>query len=127
MRPILFALPALLVACASPQQACINDATRDLRVINALVAETRGNLNRGFGIEERQDVRTVRTFCTGENEDGSKFRFRCEETETFTRRVPVAIDLNAEAAKLASLESRQALLQANVDGAVAQCQRQFPE
>ncbi len=34
MRRALFMLPAsALTACATPREACINDATRDVRII----------------------------------------------------------------------------------------------
>jgi len=124
-----FILPALigLAACSTPQERCISGANRDLRVINGLITETRGNLARGFAIREVQDVVTFDTTCEGVNEDGVEFTVDCEEVETVTRREPVAIDLNAERAKLISLEERQLQLQANQASIVAQCRAQFPE
>ena len=127
MRAAAFALPLILTACATPREACINDANRELRTIDRLVIETRANLARGFALEERQEVRVVRADCEGENEDGTTFTFRCDQTETFTRREPVAIDLNAERAKLQSLEERQRQMRVNRDSAIAQCQAQFSE
>ncbi len=122
-------IPALLIlaACSTPQERCIGEANRDLRVINGLVIETRGNIARGFAIREVQDVITVTKTCTGETPEGVEFKFKCPKTETVTRREPLAIDLNAEKAKLASLEERQLQLQANQASAVAQCRAQFPE
>lgn len=124
-----FILPVFLglAACATPQERCISGANRDLRVINGLISETRGNLARGFAIREVQDVITVETTCDGVNEDGVEFTVECDEVETVTRREPVAIDLNAERAKLASLEERQLQLQANQASIIAQCRAQFPE
>ena len=59
MRPALMILPFLaLAACATPREQCIGQATRDLRVLNSLIAETQGNLARGYAIEEQQEVRT---------------------------------------------------------------------
>lgn len=124
-----YILPVLLglAACSTPQERCISGANRDLRVINGLIGETRGNLARGFAIREVQDLVTVNTTCDGVSEDGVEFTVQCEEVETITRREPVAIDLNAERAKLASLEERQLQLQANQASIVAQCRAQFPE
>jgi hypothetical protein len=48
---ITLALLPLVAACAAPREACIASANKDLRVINKLVTETRGNLVRGFAIE----------------------------------------------------------------------------
>ena len=126
MRASLLIFPVLLTACATPREACIAEVTREVRVLDALIAETRANLARGFAVEERQEIDTRRTFCIGRNEDGSTFQFRCEETETVTREVPVAIDLNAERAKLESLEQRQAQNRINAQSGIAQCEARFP-
>jgi hypothetical protein len=127
MRRTLLILPLLIAACATPREQCINDVTRDLRTISGLVNETQANITRGFAIAETQELRTIRTNCTGTNADGSTFTFPCEETETISREVPVAIDLNAERAKLESLLERQAQLQRAADPAVQQCIAIHPE
>lgn len=128
MRRTLILLPLLtLTACATPREQCISDATSQLRVINGLVNETQGNLARGYAIAEQQEVRTLDRTCRGRNEDGSTFRFPCDETETITTTKPVAIDLNAEQAKLNSLLERQRLVKASSDQAVGQCIAVHPE
>jgi hypothetical protein len=128
MRPAFILLPILaLAACATPREQCISSATRDTRVLSSLINETQGNLSRGYALEQRQDVRTVSGTCRGRNEDGSTFVFRCDETETFTTTVPVAIDLNAERAKLASLQERFTQTQAASNQAVSQCIAIHPE
>ena len=128
MRPALILLPlAALAACATPREQCINAAVRDTRVLSALVAETEGNIARGYALSTEQEVRTVRTTCRGQNEDGTTFLFPCEEVQTVDRTVPVAIDLNAEQAKLASLRARLAAERASADATVAQCRAIHPE
>lgn len=128
MRPALIIMPLLaLTACATPREECIGDATRDTRVLSSLINETRANLARGYALEERQDVRTLTRNCRGKNDDGSTFFFPCNETETFTTTQPVAIDLEAEQAKLRSLERRFATTQASSNQAVAQCIAIHPE
>ncbi|MBB5721000.1 hypothetical protein FHS72_000607 [Loktanella ponticola] len=127
MRTALFIVPLLLTACATPREACMNDVNREVRILDALIGETRENLARGFAVEERQQVRTRRTFCTGRNSDGSRFRFRCDKTSTIKRNVPVAIDLNAERAKLVSLEQRQVQNISNAESGIAQCIARYPE
>ena len=118
MRPALILLPlVMLAACATPREQCISNVSR----------ETRVNLARGYALEEQQEVRTIRSTCQGRNEDGSTFEFRCPETKTITTTRPVAIDLNAERAKLASLEERFAQTQAASNQAVAQCIAVHPE
>ena len=128
MRPALMILPFLaLAACATPREQCIGQATRDLRVLNSLIAETQGNLARGYAIEEQQEVRTLRKTCRGENSDGTIFRYSCDETETFTTSRPVAIDLNVERAKLNSLVERRNQQQTTSDQVVLQCIATHPE
>lgn len=127
MRAALLIVPILLTACATPREACLDEVNREVRILDKLISETQANLTRGFAVEERQEVRTRRTFCTGKNEDGSTFRFRCEETDTVTRTTPVAIDLNAERAKLTSLEQRQMQNISNAQAGIAQCLTRFPE
>lgn len=128
MRPAIILLPLLVLsACATPRERCLNDANREVRVLNGLINETRGNLARGYAIERGQDVRTVRSTCVGRNEDGTEFRFRCDQTETVDTRRPVAINLDDEQAKLATLEQRQAQNRANAATASAQCRAIHPE
>lgn len=126
MRATLLIFPLLLSACATPREACIAQVTQETRVLEGLITETRGNLTRGFAIRTEDRLETKRTFCTGRNEDGSTFRFRCDETEAVSVDVPVAIDLNAERAKLESLLQRQQQNVANAQTGIAQCQARFP-
>jgi len=128
MRPAFILLPlVVLTACATPREECISDANRQLRVLNSLVAETQGNLARGYAIEESQEVRTLNRTCRGKNEDGSTFRFPCNETDTITTSRPVAIDLAAEQSKLEGLLQRQAQAKTQSDQRIAQCIAIHPE
>ncbi len=128
MRTAILLLPlVVLAACATPREQCINEVSRDTRVLSALINQTQGNLSRGYALEQRQDVRTTSGTCRGRNEDGSTFFFRCDETDTINTTVPVAIDLNAESAKLASLQERFAQSQTASNSAVAQCIAVHPE
>ena len=128
MRRALLILPlAVLAACATPREQCIDNVTRDTRVLSSLIAQTEGNLARGYALEERQDIRTIDKTCRGRTEDGTLFFFSCDETKTITTTVPVAIDLNAERAKLVSLQERFVQAQAQSNQAVAQCIAIHPE
>lgn len=120
---LLLLVPALALtaACASPREVCIREAQAELRTLTRLAADTRANVQRGYALETVQEVRTVTVTCTGTNEDGTTFTFPCEETRTFDRQVPVAIDLDAERAKLASIERRIDEEQAIANARIAQC------
>ena len=118
---------ATLAACATPQQSCIASVTRDARVLDSLIAETQANLARGFAVEEVEELRTRNRTCVGRNEDGTEFRFRCPQTDTVTRQVPVAIDLQDERRKLETLLQRQEQNRVNVEAGISQCLARYPE
>jgi len=128
MQRILLLIPlAVLAACATPREQCIASANRPLATLDRLIAETRGNINRGYGLVEVQDVRVLRTSCEGTNADGSTFRFPCEETETFTRNQPITLDITEERRKLAQLETRRAEMARIAQPQIQQCIAMHPE
>lgn len=125
--PAILAVFALLAACGTPQEQCIARESRELRTLQALASETRANLARGYGLEERQEVREIRKTCEGTDEDGTPFTYRCDAVELDTTRVPVTLDLAAEAQKLEQLEARIARERARVDAAAAACRQAYPD
>lgn len=126
MRIVTLALLSLVAACATPRESCLAAVNKDQRIINALIIETRGNLDRGFALETEQKFREVRRLCKSELPDGTEIRTRCTETQVRDVQVAVAIDLNAERAKLQSLEERQRQMQINAEPARQQCLAQNP-
>lgn len=127
MRRILFVLPLLAAACATPREACISQVGADLRTLNSLIAETQGNIARGFTYETKQEVITTKTFCEMKDQAGNVTTYPCDDVETIERREPVAIDLNAEQAKLNSMIQRQKVLESQVNAAIQQCVAIHPE
>jgi len=127
MRHFILVLPLLAAGCATPREACIASASSDLRTLNALIAESQSTIARGFAYETRQEVVTRTEICTLRNSDETFTKYPCDKVETIERREPVAVDLNAEKAKLDSLIERQASLQTQVNAAVQQCVAVHPE
>jgi hypothetical protein len=128
MRRTLFILPLIaLTACATPREQCVNDASRQTRVLTQLVNEARGNLARGYALAESTDVRTLTRTCRGRDANDEVFTYPCNETETFTTTRPVSIDLDAEQVKLAQLERRLSQAQTNANTSIAQCIAIHPE
>jgi hypothetical protein len=126
--PVLVLLSALgLAACQTPREACISEATSQLRTIDSLIRETRANLERGYAIEEDQEVRVRRGWCRVQNEDGTEGRVRCEDTDVVDVQRPVAIDLNAERAKLESLLEQRGRFQSQQDARLRACVAAYPE
>ncbi len=136
-KPILI-LPicAALIACGTPQQLCIARETRDLRVVDRLIAETQGNLDRGYAFKDVVISRTVWVNCAPWPEprpvEGapvprySSPRLCLEDRdETITR--PVAIDLAAEQSKLSGLKAKRKQLAAAGERSIAACRKAYPE
>ncbi|WP_417249674.1 hypothetical protein [Celeribacter sp.] len=117
------ALLPLLAAC-SEQQMCISRATYDLRTVRGFVEEARGNIARGYALVETEVVEIERQVCDV-RPDGSKIYCERPVVETIEKRV--AIDLDAEAAKLASLERKEAELAVKAESDIAACKAEFPE
>ena len=133
-RAIILCL--LLAACGTPQERCIARETRDIRVLDRLIAETEGNLKRGYALEEVVTYRDRWVQCPvarfpvpveGEAPAPRPAPQLCltEVRETETR--PKAINLRAEAEKLASMKERRAAQLRAVQPALAQCKAEFPE
>ncbi len=126
MKRLLLVLP-LLAACATPREACISQASQQLMTLDALVIETQDNIARGYALATQQQVVPVQKTCTVRDSNGQPIFVPCNEVEVRDIQVPVAIDLNAERAKLASLQERQRQMRGAVDAAVASCIATHPE
>ena len=128
MRPVLFVLPLMaLTACATPQEQCLGAASREARINAQLIAETQANITRGFGVRREQRVVEAPGFCRGRTETGEAVRVRCNEVDVRNVQVPVALDLDAERAKLDSLLAQRDAIAARTNAAVAQCRVLYPE
>ena len=63
MKRLLIPVFALLAACGTPQEQCINANTRDLRIVDRLIDETEGNLDRGYAFEQHTTTETYWDYC----------------------------------------------------------------
>ncbi|WP_281984464.1 hypothetical protein [Thalassorhabdomicrobium marinisediminis] len=127
-KPALFLIPLVaLTACATPRERCVSSANRQVSTLDQLISETRGNISRGYGLVEVQDVRVVRSSCEGTNSDGTEFRFPCDETRTYTRQEPVTINVADEQTKLAQLLERRDAAARAAQAQVQQCIAVHPE
>ncbi len=130
MNKVLVSVVLLgLAACGTPQQQCIGSVTHDLTVVDRLIAEAEGNLQRGYAYADVVETRPKFVDCTPDptpkRPDPRPRQCLEDVAETVSR--PVAIDLRAEAATLAGLRTKRAQLSAAAGPAIAACQRQYPE
>ncbi|MEM7473061.1 MAG: hypothetical protein AAF340_17060 [Pseudomonadota bacterium] len=118
--PVL--LLCVLGACATPEKLCIQDATKDLKIVQNLIATTEANLLRGYAVqtEERRVVFT--DFCLGGRRSNVGVSF-CNRSEPVTKRTPVAIDVAAERRKLRELKRREARLLEGIPAALKACEK----
>lgn len=124
MRTV-FALPALLLlAACSEQQMCISRATQDLRAVRNFVNEAEGNLARGYALVETEVVDYERRSC-GETPKGDTKYCRVAVKDTVIKRK--SIDLDGEAAKLAVLRQKEAVLATKADAQVLACKQAYPD
>lgn len=113
----------ILAAC-SEQQMCISSATKDLRIVRGFVTEAESNLRRGYALVE-VDVLDFETKACGTKKDGSTKFCRVPVKDTEMR--PKAIDLDAEAAKLATLQRKEAQLATLATQQIAACKTAYPD
>lgn len=130
LSPLILSSLVALTACGTPQEQCIGAVTRDMRVVDGLIAETEANISRGYAIEETVQVRKQFVDCgfpqpTPENPNPRPEK--CLQDVPYETRQAVAIDLNAEQAKLASLRAKRAAQGAAVGPQIAACQAAYPE
>ena len=125
----LFALApiALLAACASPQQQCLTNVTKELRVNAFLIAQTQANLDRGYAIDRQQRVSRGFDMCRERDRDGAVSTTLCRTTQVRDVNVPQAINLEVERDTLDQLLARRANLEKQAAAATAQCRALYPE
>lgn len=133
MKRLSLAVLILLAACGTPQEQCIAQNTRDLRTVEKLIAEAEANLKRGYGLEKdtisfiRFEPCLVPGVATPENPNPPPRTSMCRERQEQTVTKPVAIDLEAEARKLAQLQAKRKELLRAAESVIAQCRALYPE
>ena len=130
MKRLVLPALALLAACGTPQEQCINRNTRDLRTVDRLIAEAEGNLERGYAYEAITVYEDYWTWCQqpppAEGQPAPPPRMCLDERPVTVER-PKAIDLNEEARKLDSLKTKRKDLARKAEAVIAQCRRNTPE
>lgn len=123
----LLPLLILLAACASPREACERNAIRDYATVSALIVETRQNIERGYSIEKETRVTPRLKLCVANKLDKNVGVSFCNDYIEREVDKPVAIDLEAEQAKLKSLLKKQAELAARARRDQAICAAEYPD
>lgn len=129
MKRLLLASVVLLAACGTPQEQCISANTRDLQVVDRLIRDAEGNLARGYGYQTVTEYEPRWIDCTPRPTEAvpNPASQMCFDRVPVSVRKEVALDLNAEAAKLKSLKVKRVALAKAAESVVAQCKAKFPE
>ncbi len=128
-RFLMISAMLTLSACGTPQERCIAEVSGNLTIVDLLIGEAEENLARGFAYAEV--VQTMPQFvdCTPKptlaQPNPAPRQCLVEVARTVNR--PVAIDLNAEAAKLAGLKAKRGQLATSTSTGIASCRQKFPE
>ncbi|WP_045387557.1 hypothetical protein [Falsirhodobacter sp. alg1] len=134
MKPLIL-LPVILAlsACATPRERCVSDATRNLQVVDRLIAQTELTLDRGYATEQYQVSRPTYRQCgfySTRTRDGRIVRGAprmCWDDEIITRTRPVAVNLTEQSETLASLKGKRTALAREAQATVQQCTALYPE
>ncbi len=127
MRRFAVLLPLILIACGTPQEQCIDTATRDMRVVDRLIAQSEATLARGYAIEEKTIYMPTWVNCARRHGPDTPKPRLCLKDVPQTIRSAVAVDLTAEAAKRDSLKAKRAAQAKAAATAIKACKAQFPE
>ena len=130
MKRLTFLALATLAACGTPQEQCINRNTRDLRTVDRLIAESEGNLKRGYAYETITVYEDHWRMCPGPRPAAGEpptTPHMCLDERPVTEQRPKAIDLNEEAKKLASLKEKRKSLARQAEKVIAACKAEYPE
>lgn len=114
---------AFLAACATPQEACISQAQREVRSLETRIETAAGNIDRGYAIHRQTVPYTYVSVCytdTGE-------AYQCEQNGTRVEETPVSIDLTEERAKLARLRAALPGAKRAAEAQIATCRATYPE
>lgn len=127
----LLALPLALSACATQQERCISQQTREYRVVSNMLTEVQANLARGYAWQERDVVRPSFGMCRGyvrDREGKPRLVERgCWRDVVETERYRVPIDPAAETRKRDNLAARKAALEPRARAGINACRDAYPE
>lgn len=119
-------LPALglfaLSGCIDEYENCVRSSSKDLNIVNELIANSQAILERGYDFETLIATEIEEVICL--TELGEQATCLVEVGTTYT--APVAVDLDAERRKLAQLLEQRKVLQARVKAASEYCREKYP-
>ena len=117
---------AVLAACSTPKEDCLNEALRDLRVVQTLIVESEETIRRGYAFQSETRAIQSLQFCLGTRSHRAGLGF-CNQVIPITKQTPVAVNLDEERAKLRSLKNKEIQLRKESLRQQATCEAEFPD
>ena len=114
---------ALLAACATPQEQCINTAANEVGTLRNNIVTLNGNISRGYAIHHSQEQYEVADICY----DKDKKPYTCHHTAYRSVETPVTIDVADQRRKLAELKRRLPAATQRMNQGIAACRATYPE
>jgi hypothetical protein len=122
---------AVLAGCGTPQERCIASVTRDLRVVDRLIVETQGNLDRGYALVEVEKTRESWVLCrpgrAATATSPAQPPEMCLREQDYTVTEARAVNLADQRETLAELQLKRVTLEKASRSAVASCKLAHPE
>ncbi len=116
-RTLLFAALVALVACTTPAERCISNATEGLAEIDAEIAEAEANIARGYRLADGAIDTVALDVCSG----SGGVRICVGGTKEVPQR-HIPINVTTESARLAALKNQRASMIARSERELAACQ-----
>ena len=130
-RILLLAGFAVLAGCGTPEERCIAGATRDLRVVDRLIVETQGNLDRGYALVDVERSMDRWVICVPARPatatEPARAPEMCLREYDYTVTVPRAVNLAEQRVTLAELKKKRVALEKASRLAVASCKLAHPQ
>lgn len=111
-----------LTACIDEFEQCVRNNSKDLQVVNGLIAHTQTVVSRGYDFETLIATELDEVACL--TSDGLPATCIVEIGTTYQS--PIAVDLDAERRKLAQLLDQRQILETRAAQATQACRAQYP-
>lgn len=128
LRLASFAMLTVLAGCSSQLEQCLQANAGELYEVQADIARTQGNIERGYAVHRQTVTTTQIGFCGGVGryyDPVGIYWSGCNYPTSTRVETPVAIDVNAEQQKLVALQQHEQALRPQYEPVIAACYAKF--
>ena len=115
--------PILIVsACATPREQCISQVSQNYNVLVSAISNTEQNIFRGYAVHKQSVPYSYPGICYA-----GAITYSCPKTGYRTKETPVAVNVNEERRRLATLKGNFSREKTVAENGIAQCQAAHPK